>query len=116
MYWSNMNAEIISLVQCYEACRFYEIFPPNETLISHELPNRPWKMIGIDLFELNGTHYLITICYFSDFWEIDRLYDTTAESVVTKVKAHHARDGIPDEIINDNGPQMVSETVSKFTG
>ncbi|XP_071521413.1 uncharacterized protein [Panulirus ornatus] len=47
--------------------------------------------------------------------EIDRLYDTTAEPVVTKVKAHHARDGIPDEIINDNGPQMVSETVSKFT-
>lgn len=64
VYWPNMNAEINSMVQCCEACRSHEVSLQNETLISHEFPKRPWKKLGIDLFELRGKKYLITMLFF----------------------------------------------------
>ena len=51
----------------------------------------------------------MTIDYFSDFFEVDRLYSTTSETVIKKLKGHFARYGIPDEIISDNGSQFTAE-------
>ena len=88
---------------------------PNETLMSHEIPDRPLSKVGTDLFSIGDNHYLITVCYLSNFFEIDRLYDTYSKAVVNKLKAHVARYGIPDCIVSDNGPQITSDTFLKFT-
>ena len=38
----------------------------------HEIPNRPWEQVAVDLFELNKKEYMITVDYYGNFWEIDR--------------------------------------------
>lgn len=43
------------------------------------------------------------------------MYDTTAQTIVIEIKSHCARYGIPDEITSDNGPHIISYTMSKFT-
>jgi hypothetical protein len=115
VYWPGMNSEIKQMIQMCETCRSYDMAQPKESLISHELPSRQWEKIGIDLFKQGEKDFLITVCYFSNFWEIDRLPDTKAKTVIRKVKGQCARYGIPSLIISDNGPQFRAEEFQKFT-
>ena len=43
------------------------------------------------MFELDGKDYMITVDYFSNFWEINRLENTKSSTVIKKLKAHFAR-------------------------
>ena len=52
---------------------------------------------------------MVTVDYLSNYWEIDRLENTKAPTVVRKLKAHFARYGSPCVLISDNGPQFTSE-------
>ena len=114
MYWPGMNSDIKIYISACDACRTYERQNQKETLQSHDVPDRPWEKIGVDLFELDKKHYLITVDYFSNFWEIDRLHELTAPMVIKKLKGHFARYGIPNTVITDNGPQFTSEEFVNF--
>ena len=80
-----------------------------------ETPSRPWEKIGVDLFSFDNKDFLITVDYFSNYWEIDKLNNTLATTVVLKLKSHFARFGCPDQVISDNGPQFASEVFRKFS-
>ena len=80
----------------------------------HEIPSRPWEQVGVDLFELDQKQYMITVDYYSNFWDIHHLKSTTSTSIALKLKNHFARHGCPDRLISDNGPQFVSAEFRKF--
>ena len=82
--------------------------------MTYSLPTRPWQMIGQDLFTLDGKNYLISVDYYSDYWELDYLTNTTGKAVVEATKAQFARYGIPELVISDNGPQFRAEEYSNF--
>ena len=116
LYWPGMNSEIKDLVAKCSVCRMYEKANSAEPLMSHELPDRPWAKIGVDLFqsETDGKDYLCTVDYYSNFWEIDYLSTVTSQVVIKKLKSHFARYGIPDQVVSDNGPQFSSAEFAKF--
>ena len=87
-----------------EACREYEQGQRKETLISHEVPSRLWQFVAADLFESNGKSYLVTVDYFSDFFELDHLRSISSVYVIKKLKGHFARHGIPEQLVTDYGP------------
>ena len=71
--------------------------------------------VAVDLFEFSNRHYLVTVDYYSNFWEVDRMESsTTATAVISKLKQHFARHGIPDKVISDNGPQFDSDEFRRF--
>ena len=80
----------------------------------HEVPSRPWEQIGVDLFELNKKEFMVTVDYYSNFWEVDRLTSTTSAAIILKLKNHFARYGCPDRLISDNGPQFISSEFTRF--
>lgn len=51
----------------------------------------------------------------SNFWEIDHLPNTHAKTVITKLKHHFARHGIPDQVVTDNGPQFSGQEFTAFS-
>ena len=57
---------------------------------------------------------MVTVDYFSGFFEIDRLYDLKVSTVIRKLKTHMARYGIPDEIVSDSGSQYTSREFKNF--
>ena len=67
-----------------------------------------------DLFELNRKEYMVTVDYFSNFWEVDRLTSTTSAAIILQLKNHFARYGCPDRLISDNGPQFASSEFAEF--
>ena len=59
---------------------------------------------------------MITVDHYSDYIEVDQLYDTKSTTVVEKLKTQFARHGIPDLLLTDNGPQFISVEFAKFCG
>ena len=69
----------------------------------------------MELFTLNQKYYLVTVDYYSGYWELDRLHNTDSGTVVRKLKAHFARHGSPCQLVSDNGPQFVAAEFQKLT-
>ena len=105
LYWPSMSAEVKNYI-VRRAAHALEQKQQKETIKFHDVPSRPWAKVGADLCSLNGKDYLVTIDYYSNFAEVDRLSKTTSKSVIKRLKQHFARHGIPDTLITDYGPQF----------
>ena len=114
VYWPGMSQEIREWIQTCETCMEYSSAQSPQPLMSHDVPDRPWEKIGVDLLSLDGKEYLVTVCYQSNFWELDKLYKTTAKVVTSKLSSHFARYGIPDTMVTDNGPPFSSREFDSF--
>ena len=77
LFWPGMSAEIRQVVAQCETCAKFGTSQQKETLMPHELSSRPWQKIALDLFECNKQNYMITVDYFSNYWEVDKLTSTT---------------------------------------
>ena len=67
IYWPVMSHEIKQFIETCDVCRAYDKRQPRETLISHEVPDRRWVKVGIDLFSYRSRNYLICVDYYSSF-------------------------------------------------
>ena len=114
LYWPGMAADIKVEVENCAVCNEYAIKQTKEPMMSHEIPKYPWAKVGQDLFTLHGENYLVTVDYYSDFFELDHLEDTTAATVIECTKRHFARHGIAD-IVSDCGTQFTSEEFDRFS-
>ena len=83
-------------------------------MIPTPLPAFPWQLVGTDLFELGGQHYLLVVDYFSRFPEVIKLTSTSSTSVITMLKAIFSRHVIPEIVCSDNGPQFASSEFAQF--
>ena len=78
-------------------------------MISSAVPERPWQVLGTDLFSLNGRAYLLVVDYLSRFIEISILLASQkASETIRLLKSIFARHEIPDILRSDSGPQFVS--------
>ena len=75
-----------------------------EPLIKSALPDYPWQVVGTDLFELKGVHYLLVVDYFSRYPEMIKVISTTSVAIITVLKSIFSRHGIPEVLRSDNGP------------
>ena len=97
-----MVADTTALVQRCEICREYDAANQKETLLSHAIPSRPWKKVGIDIFMFSDKNYLITAdYYFSNYFEIDRLLSKRIFDIVYILKQQLARHGIASVVFSD---------------
>ena len=75
-----------------------------------QLPEYPWQIAGTDLFEIDGTHYLLIVDYFSRYPEVIQLTSTTSAAVIRTLSRH----GIPETVRSDNGPHYSSKEFAQF--
>ena len=78
-------------------------------------PSRAWERVASDLFDLNGSTYILVVDYFSRWVEVRRLDSTTSEDIIHKLKSIFATHGIPEIMVSDNGPQYSSAVFKKFS-
>ena len=114
IFWPGMTADIKEMVSQCSTCAEYQVKQQKQPLMTYKIPARPWKMVAQDLFTHGKKDYLITVDYYSDFWELDCLRDTNSNTIITCTKAHFARYGIPDTVVTDNGPQFRSHEYEIF--
>lgn len=99
-------------VLCTCMCKRCRAAP--RTLMTSPVPDYPWQVVGSDLFELKGTHYLLVVDYLSRYPEVAKLPSTTSTAVISAIKSIFSRHGIPEVVRSDNGPQYSSREFDEF--
>ena len=112
MYWIGINADIEDYTKrCQECIKRSQV--AKEPLQPHDIPEGPWRKIGMDYFNFDGNSYVLICDYFlkfpflyrakTSFWSLrDHLIDLVSI------------EGYPDEIVSDNGPPFQSKEFAKF--
>lgn len=114
--WPGMSPEMKQYLSACETCRELDSMTlPKGTLMPHDVPSRPWEKIATHIFNLYGEDYLVTIDYYSNFWEVERLPNTKASTTILKLKSHFARYGIPHQAMSDNGLHFTSDEFVNFS-
>ena len=114
VFFPGMHAAITKFVSQCRVCATFQNEQSKEPLQSHEIVTRPWEKIACDLFHHNGQDYLITIDYFSNFMEIDRLSNKKSSEVIYNLKKQFSRNGLVSVLFSDNGPPFNSAEFEDF--
>ena len=114
IFWPGITNDIKDRAAKCPTCIAHLPSQPKETLMSHEIPNRPWQKVASDIFDWNNKQYLVTVDYYSRYFELDELHSTTSNAIIKKLCHHFARHGIVETLISDNGPQYSSEEFRQF--
>lgn len=110
-----MAKDIELFINKCEPCNKYTNDQVKEPMISHKIPSRPWQIIACDLFECQNKDYLITVDYYSNYFEVDHLHSKIGSSIISKLKAPLAIHGIPDTLVSDNGPPFNGQEFAEFS-
>ena len=112
MFWTGIDADIEDYTKrCQECIKRSQV--AKEPLQPHDIPEGPWRKLGIDYFAFDGNSYVLICDYFlkfpflyrakTSFWSLrDRLID------LFSIK------GYPDKIVSDNGSPFQSKEFAKF--
>ena len=77
-----MNAEIKDTITKCAICNTLKPEQCRELIKQHEVPDKPWSMVGTDLFMFNNQTYIVAVDYYSNFIEMDRLRDYSSKTTI----------------------------------
>ena len=109
-----MNADVENVVSSCVTCQEFRKNQAPEPLISHDIPDRPWAKLVVDLFSIKGTNCLISVDYYSIFPEISVLPSLCSSAVIDALKNIFSRLGIPEELISGNESNSASDEFNRF--
>lgn len=64
LFCPNMRGEIKDYVSNCSACNEYARAQQNKTTMSHDIPERPWQTVSMDLFAYAGKDFLILVDHY----------------------------------------------------
>ena len=86
VWWPGLSKQLEELVRsCPECVKAQK--QRAQPLVTSIFPDLPWQKIATDLFEWKKENYLLIIDYYSQFIEVARLKQTTAEEVIQHTKS-----------------------------
>ena len=115
VFWINMNKDIECMIQKCGICQHELRSQSAEPLMQHDIPTRPWQVVGTDLFSIGRDNYLIVADYHSKFPFVERIEGkATSELIVKLTKRIFSEHGSPDRVISDNGGHFASHAYRLF--
>ncbi|GBM16018.1 Uncharacterized protein K02A2.6 [Araneus ventricosus] len=105
VYWPGISKVIEEKIKSCTAC-IQESNNRHQPLIPTSFPERPWEVLGLDLFKYKNSWYLLISDYYSRYPEIARLDRLTSAGIINHCKSIFSRHGIPDVVRSDNGSQF----------
>ena len=113
VWWPGISKDEESFVQQCAECK--KSTPnPREPLLTTPLPKHPWERVAADLFQRDGSTYLLVVDYFSRYPEVIKLNSTTSKTIISSLKAIFSCHGVPSVLMSDNGPQFDSRDMKEF--
>ena len=114
IYWVNINDDIENFIKNCTTCLIFQQTQPKDKIIHHDIPLRPWDVIGAHMFILNNKHYLCIVDYHSEFPIIKKAKDLSADSLILTCKFIFVEYGIPKKIMSDSGGNFISDKFKTF--
>ncbi len=116
IWWPGIDAQIEQVTKSCQGCSETRNKPPTAPLHPWTWPTTAWQRIHIDFAgPFMKRMFFIIVDAHSKWPEVCIMKSTTAEKTVQALREIFSRNGIPDQIVSDNGPQFISEEFKKFT-
>ena len=120
-WWPRLDAQVRDLLRTCEVCSQHDAHvrrerPPLQPI---PLPDGPWQRLMVDVIgPMQGPQterYGIVLCDLYSRWpEVALCSDATAGSICAFLETVFAREGIPLELVSDNGPAFRSAQLGDF--
>ena len=114
VFWPGIMEDIKDTYHQCQICAKFARSQQKEMLQSVETPLAGWEQLGLDIFSLKGTQYLLTIDSFSQFPIVRKLQSLHLLSVIKTLKEIFTTVGIPRCIVSDGGTQFTSQEFKDF--
>ena len=115
IWWPTMDKAIEQLTKSCSGCQLIQNNPSVAPLHPWEWPARPWQRIHIDFAgPFLGTMFLITVDAHSKWPEVVPMTTTSAIRTIETLRTMFAKNGIPEQLVSDNGPQFRAEEFTAF--
>lgn len=116
VYWPGISKDVEDMTRSCMTCQAHQRQQMSEPLITHDVPEGPWQVVGTDLFFFNNKEYLIITDYFSKCPFVKQVSGRcTSDAIIQLTKLVFSEHGIPTKVISDNGPQFASEEYHNFS-
>ncbi|XP_043212789.1 uncharacterized protein K02A2.6-like [Amphibalanus amphitrite] len=123
-WWPGINREVEELCRSCERCQHSDAVLSQRArpapMQPVDLPDRAWSKLGMDIVgPINGApataRYAITLIDYRSKWaEVCLTSSTETEDVIKFLSTVWAKEGYPDEIVTDNGPQFTSREFTAY--
>ena len=123
-WWPGFDRAVEDLVRACDLCQ------QSDKVLSQKvrpaplqpvpLPTRPWSKLGIDIVGPiagvpQAARYAVTLTDYHSKWvEVALSAKVETSDVIRVLSVIWAREGYPDEIVTDNGPQFVSRDFETY--
>ena len=116
VWWPGMDAETEKLVKTCRPCQLVTPAYHDEPVQSTKLPNGPWMELAADFMGPlpNGDYLFVVVDYFSRYFEVEIMRETTSSNTIASLRKMFARFGLPQGLRTDNGPQFVAREFKEF--
>ncbi|XP_039893254.1 uncharacterized protein K02A2.6-like [Simochromis diagramma] len=114
LWWPGCDGDIQELVQSCSVCQAVQKSPPVAPLHPWKWPERVWQRIHIDFAEKGKQYFLVVIDSHSKWLEVFPMPSITSHNTIEVLRGLFASYGLPEELVSDNGPQLVSKEFNQF--
>ena len=115
VYWPGISEDIRHTYHHCHICAKFARTQQRETFQYIETLQTAWEQLGLDIFTLRNTQYLLVIDYFSQFPVVKQLQSLHSLSVIKHLKDIFTEIGIPRCIVSDGVTQFTSQEFQDFT-
>lgn len=115
IWWPGIDHEIEELAKGCSGCQRVQHAPKCSPLHPWEWPSTPWQRIHIDYAgPFLGMMFLVVVDACSKWPEVIMMHSTTASKTIEALRTVFARNGLPEQLVSDNGPQFIAEEFQLF--
>jgi len=115
VWWPNMDSKIENIVSKCEVCQELRSQPAKADVHPWVFPSTPWSRIHVDFAgPVSGHTYLVIVDAYSKFPEIVKMNTITSSATIKVLREMFSRYGVPEIVVSDNGPQLVSQEFEQF--
>lgn len=114
-WWPGLDAEIEEEAKICPDCQNLRKMPQTAPLHPWEFPEEPWQRVHIDFAgPLENNMFFVMVDAHSKWPEVAIMKNTTSEKTIEELRSVFSRFGLPQQIVSDNGPQLVSDEFQSF--
>ncbi|XP_041820347.1 uncharacterized protein K02A2.6-like [Chelmon rostratus] len=114
-WWPGLDAAIEEKAKSCPDCQKLRNLPQLAPLHPWEWPEEPWQRVHIDFAgPVEGRMFLVVVDAHSKWPEAIIMQETSTERTIEELRLIFSRFGLPQQLVSDNGPQLVSKEFKAF--
>ena len=107
IHWIGTNMDTGNHIKIALHVLIFSKCSQRKKIIHHEIPGKPWQVVGVDKFTLHNKNYLCIADFHSKFPVIKKDGTPISSSLILACKLNFSEYGLPKKIVSDAGGNFI---------